>query len=461
VPPAVRPGDAPRLLAPLVRLVVLNYNGGAMVQRCVEHLEALDWPADRLEIVVVDNASIDGSPAALAARERVRLVASPSNTGFPANNLGLRDLDDVDYVGLVNNDAFAEPDYLQGLVAALEADPGLGAACPKIVLADRFLELTIDTPTTRVPGDPRDLGVRVSGVEVGGADSWKGTGFADGFGHEEAGDRDEGHFRWTAGHAVLRAPVGRPGEPVPPSARLRLAALRPVEVVLDGGAGGAPVEVDTTPSWFDVPLAGAPFDVVNNVGSELVAGGWGRDRGFLQPDRGQFDETQEVFAWCGAGVLFRADHLRDIGLFDERFFMYYEDVDLAWRGRSRGWRFAYVPTSRLRHVHAATSVEGSDMFQHFVERNRLVLLAKNAPRELALSAPLAFLRSTASYARRDVLRPLLRGRRPQLGLVKRRLRSFGAFLALLPHALDERRRIRRRQRVHDDALMGWAVKVGG
>jgi hypothetical protein len=119
-----------------------------------------------------------------------------------------------------------------------------------------------------------------------------------------------------------------------------------------------------------------------------------------------------------------------------------------------------VPTSRLRHVHAATSVEGSDLFQHFVERNRLVLLAKNAPRDLALSAPFAFLRSTASYARRDVLRPLLRGRRPQFGLVKRRLRSFGAYLGLLPHAFDERRRIRRRQRVHDDALMGWAVRVG-
>ena len=458
MPSAARAGEAPR---PLVRLVVLNYNGGAMVQRCVEHLERLEWPADRLEIVVVDNASIDGSPAALAARTRVRLVASPSNTGFPANNLGLRDLDDVDFVGLVNNDAFAEPDYLDGLVAALEADQGLGAACPRIVLADRFVDLTIDAPTSNVPGDPRDLGVRISGVEVDGADVWKRAGFAQGLGHQEAGGGDESQFRWTAGHAVVRVPVGQPGEPTPGTARVRLAALRPVKVVLDAGGGGETVEVGATPSWFDVPIAGEPFDVINNVGSELVEGGWGRDRGFLQPDRGQFDEPQEVFAWCGAGVLFRADHLRDIGLFDERFFMYYEDVDLAWRGRSRGWRFAYVPSSRLRHVHAATSVEGSDMFQHFVERNRLVLLAKNAPRSLAVSAPLAYLGSTASYARRDVLRPLLRGRRPNLGLVRRRLRSFGAYLTLLPYALDERRRIRRRQRVHDDALMGWSVKMGG
>lgn len=451
-------GDRAR---PRVRLVVLNYNGGAMVQRCVEHLEALDWPEDRLEIVVVDNASIDGSPAALAARPRVQLVASPTNTGFPANNLGLRDLDGVDFVGLVNNDAFAEPDYLHALVAALEADPGLGAACPKIVLADRFLDVTLDVPTTTVPGDPRDLGVRISGVEVGGVDVWRRVGFAEGFGHEEAGGPDEPRFRWSAGHAVLRVPVGGPGEPVPSSVRLRLAALAPVKVALDGGAGADPVEVDARPDWYEVALAGEPYDVINNAGSELVRGGWGRDRGFLQPDRGQFDEPQEVFAWCGAGVLFRVDHLRDVGLFDETFFMYYEDVDLAWRGRSRGWRFAYVPTSRLRHVHAATSVEGSDLFQHFVERNRLLLLAKNAPRGLALSAPLAYLRATASYARRDVVLPLLRGRRPDLGLVRRRLRSFLAFVRLLPHALAERRRIRRRQRVHDDAIMGWAVRMSG
>jgi hypothetical protein len=65
--------------------------------------------------------------------------------------------------------------------------------------------------------------------------------------------------------------------------------------------------------------------------------------------------------------------------------------------------------------------------------------------------------STASYARRDVLRPVLRGERPAAGLVRARLRSFGGYLKMLPGVLFDRRRLRARQRVHDEAITGWAV----
>ena len=130
------------------------------------------------------------------------------------------------------------------------------------------------------------------------------------------------------------------------------------------------------PEWHDVALTGAPYDVINNAGSVLVNGSWGGDRGFLERDTGQYDEPQDVFAWCGAGVLFRPGYLEDVGLFDERFFLYYEDTDMAWRGRARGWRYRYVPTAVMRHLHAATSVEGSPLFQHFTERNRLLMLTQ-------------------------------------------------------------------------------------
>jgi glycosyltransferase involved in cell wall biosynthesis len=72
---------------PRVRLVVLNYNGGDLVVRCVQHLERLSWPEDRLEIVVVDNASTDATAdvargaGATVVIEPVRNVARARNTG--------------------------------------------------------------------------------------------------------------------------------------------------------------------------------------------------------------------------------------------------------------------------------------------------------------------------------------------------------------------------------------------
>jgi GT2 family glycosyltransferase len=442
--------------APRIRLVVLNYNGGDLVVRCVEHLERLDWPEDRLEIVVVDNASRDGSDLELEHRPRVRLVRSERNTGFPANNLAMRDLDGLDYLGLVNNDAFVEPGYLQPLVAALAADDAVGAACPKILLAPQFVDLRIGVEARRVPGDDRDLGLRLSGLEVDGHDRTEDAGFAEGWYQVEPGPPGEPDFRWSAGEALVRVPV-EPGAPAP-TARLLLAADRPVVAWLDAGGAKVPVDVADQPTWAEVPLAGERYDIVNNVGSVLVEGGWGGDRGFLEPDTGQYDEPQDVFAWCGAGVLFPVAYLRDVGLFDERFFMYYEDTDLAWRGRARGWRYTYVPDAVLRHVHAATSVEGSPLFHHFVERNRLVMLAKNAPPRLATGAAARFLLSTASYARRDVVRPVLAGHRPRPGLVKARLGSFAGYLRLLPSVLPDRRRLRAAQRVHDESITGWAVQ---
>ncbi|HEY8547354.1 MAG TPA: glycosyltransferase family 2 protein, partial [Acidimicrobiales bacterium] len=354
-------GVGGRPAAPRVRLVVLNYNGGDFVVRCLEALTKLDWPADRLELVVIDNRSTDGSDRVLEERfPQVRLVRNSANTGFPANNLGLRDLDGVDYVGLVNSDAFVEPDWLHPMVAALEADPTVGAASARMLFADRFVEVEVRSPTF-VPGvaDSRELGVMVSGVRVGGVDRWRDAQIADGgWGLEHGRD---GLFQWTRGRAVVRVPAGAAGAAsdgntpetasgdadatgtAVTTAEVRLAAETTKRVTLTCGDWSQAVEVGPEPRWFPVELAAPPVDVVNNVGSVVLADGSGADRGYLEIDRGQYDEPADVFAWCGGSVLFRPGYLADVGLFDERFFLYYEDTDLSWRGQARGWRYRYVP----------------------------------------------------------------------------------------------------------------------
>ncbi len=102
-----------------------------------------------------------------------------------------------------------------------------------------------------------------------------------------------------------------------------------------------------------------------------------------EPDLGQYDREEEVFAFCGAACLLRREMLDELGGFDERYFMYYEDLDLSWRARLRGWRILYVPSAVVRHVHAGSSGEWSDFFIYQVERSRLLMLTKLARARVA------------------------------------------------------------------------------
>ena len=140
--------------------------------------------------------------------------------------------------------------------------------------------------------------------------------------------------------------------------------------------------------------------VINSAGLDLYRDGRGGDRGFRQPDHGQFDEPTEVFGACGASMLVRRAMIDDVGFFDESFGMYYEDLDLAWRGRLRGWRFHYTPDAIVHHVHCGTSGEWSPFFLYHVERNRVFASVKNGPAALALRALVVFsARATLKWLR--------------------------------------------------------------
>jgi GT2 family glycosyltransferase len=428
-------------MTPRVGVVVLNYNGGEVTLACLRSLLAA--AADPVPVVLVDNASDDG----IAARVRdelpaVTVIESATNRGFAGGcNLGVRALGEVEHVALVNNDATVDAGWLAPLVGTLESDASLGAACPKILFADRFVELTIEAEThRRGRGDRRQLGVSVLGARTDGKEAWDRAQTVCGFWGPEPGPT-AARAEWTAASARLRVPVGGGG---PHTGELLLAAAAPVRVTVASGGHRVELDVATRPTWHEVPLDGPPLTVVNNVGTDLVRGGYAADRGYLQVDDGQFDEPQDVFAWCGGAVLLRRRYLEQVGLFDERLFLYYEDVELAWRGRRLGWRYRSVPASTVRHLHAATTNEGSALKRYYDERNRLLVVARHAPAGVALRAPFRYLLSTASYARRDILSPLLRGRHPRPLIVRQRIRAFVGYLARLAPMLRARRRDRRR-----------------
>ncbi len=179
------------------------------------------------------------------------------------------------------------------------------------------------------------------------------------------------------------------------------------------------------------------------------------DRGQMRPDEGQYDRQAEIFGACGAAVLFRRTMLEDIAVngqyFDEDFFAYYEDIDLAWRAQMRDWRALYVPAAVAEHARGwgDTLRKGSGQGgagPRLALRNRYLMSAKNdAGRYLILDLPGTKLREIPRLAYMLLFRPAA-----LLGIVD--------IFRLLPAILRKRRIIRARQTVPDRDLRAWFTR---
>jgi GT2 family glycosyltransferase len=90
-------------------------------------------------------------------------------------------------------------------------------------------------------------------------------------------------------------------------------------------------------------------------------------------------ESVEVFGASAGAALYRRSMLDEIGLFDEAFFAYLEDVDLSWRAQWAGWKALFVPTARVLHFHSGTGEEGSYFKNWHLGRNKMWVIAKNYP----------------------------------------------------------------------------------
>jgi GT2 family glycosyltransferase len=160
----------------------------------------------------------------------------------------------------------------------------------------------------------------------------------------------------------------------------------------------------------------------------------------------RYGREEDVFGACGAAALYRSAVLRgvcrgDEAPFAERFFMYYEDVDLAWRLRRAGFRTRYVPTAEAVHLRGGSGASAAFVEYHLV-RNRLWLTLRNARgRELLRDLPGLALFSAAK-AVQSTRRPHLRAAlRDQLRGVPASLRERAALRAharLVVHGVEGR-----------------------
>jgi GT2 family glycosyltransferase len=445
-------------------VVIVNYNGAHLLPACLAGLRRQDCPPGTFDIVVVDNASVDGS-VDLLARDYpdVRVIASPTNTGFAGgNNLALRSVR-TPFVALLNTDAVPEPDWLRNLLAAFRGAGGdrIAAVTGKVVFLPRFLRLRWRTSGfSPGPHDSRELGARIHRVEVDGADVTENVLWERlTYGPEGSGP---GRFRWSRPTGELLVPI--PGaESLALSGAVKITFLaaaerdKPLEIAGEAAAVTGTVGPSPGELVLEVPEGTPLVDVVNNVGGIVLRAGYGADRGFQEVDVGQYEQPVEVFTACGNGMAMRTAAGSEAGWFDDDFFLYYEDTDLSWRLRARGGSIWYQPSAVLRHVHSASSTEWSPLWMFHVDRNRLLMLTKDASAGLALRAVLRYPLTSASMLLRAARAGLRSGSRPAVRPHLLRARVMLSYLRLLGPMLRRRRDVRRSAVVPRGELERWIV----
>jgi GT2 family glycosyltransferase len=194
----------------------------------------------------------------------------------------------------------------------------------------------------------------------------------------------------------------------------------------------------------------APTTVVDTVGIRMTRAGRHFDVGAGEPDTGRWDRPAEVFGVSGCVALYRVAALLDVkvstGFFDDDFFVYREDVDLAWRLRGRGWAARCVPGAvawhRRRNLPERRRAMSAVANLHSV-KNRFLLRLNNAGRDhLRATFPLTFARDLV------VVGGCLTVERTSFEALRWLARNRARLLA-------RRREILSRRTVSDRALLRW------
>lgn len=122
-------------------------------------------------------------------------------------------------------------------------------------------------------------------------------------------------------------------------------------------------------------------DVIDSAGINMRVNGTGRNRGLHEHDSEMYGQPSRVFGACAGAAMYRSSLFRDIGDFDEDLFIYFEDVDLAFRAQLAGFDCMYVPQAVVFHHHAASSSRFGKRF-YYVARNSLLVIIKDMPAPL-------------------------------------------------------------------------------
>lgn len=184
-------------------------------------------------------------------------------------------------------------------------------------------------------------------------------------------------------------------------------------------------------------------EVLNSAGDFYGRNGIPGNRGVWERDEGQYDSQTQAFGACAGAALYRRSMLEDIGLFDEDFVGYCEDVDLSFRAQLAGYQCVFAPRARVYHRLSATG--GGTKASYLCGRNFINVIVKNMPRSLIEKHWKRILAAQQGYVRQSLR---------HIGEEAARARLCGQLAGLLqiPRMLRKRRAIQARRRVGDEYI---------
>jgi GT2 family glycosyltransferase len=170
------------------------------------------------------------------------------------------------------------------------------------------------------------------------------------------------------------------------------------------------------------------------------------DRGGGEIDEGQYDDQSEVFGICAGAALYKSKMLEEIKVeghfFDEDFFSFAEDFDVAWRAQLYGWRAAYIPQAQCLHLRGGSEPQ-SKYKQYLSFKNRYLLMLKNDSLiNVFLAFPWLLIYDTARFFYLLFTNTLL-------------FKAIWEITRLLPTMLRRRKIILSHQKVSNQYIRSW------
>ncbi len=158
------------------------------------------------------------------------------------------------------------------------------------------------------------------------------------------------------------------------------------------------LEKDASVGIVTCKLLAGDGKYIDSTGDYYTSWGLPYPRGRDEPVSNKYDTATGVFAASGGASLYRAEMLQQIGLFDEDFFAYYEDVDLSFRAQLAGWKVRYVPGATVYHQIGATSSKIKGFTTYQTMKNLPMIVRRNVPlRLLPTVLPRFWLAYTSFY----------------------------------------------------------------